>query len=88
VICENAPGSAEQQESQHDWQCRWTRVSGPVINGRVSSTLVWLCEYPYRTMMTEPPEPGTCGGCPVRGETIARAAVAPRAQVFKKAAGF
>ena len=88
MICQNAPQTAEPQDPQQDWQCRWTRVTGPAVDGRVRSTLVWICEYPYRTMMAEPPEPGTCSGCPVRDEAIARSTVAPRAEVYKQAAGF
>jgi hypothetical protein len=87
VICDNAPLSAEHEEPQQEWHCRWTRVTGPAVNGRVRSTLVWICEYPYRTMMAEPPDPGTCAGCPVRDEMIARSAAAPRARVLKKVAG-
>ena len=63
-------------------------MTSPGVDGRVRSTLVWICEFPYRTMMAEPPEPGTCAGCPVRGEAMARSTATPRAQVFKKAAGF
>lgn len=88
MICENAPLTANNTQQPHqDWQCRWTRVTGPTIDGRVRSTLVWICEFPYRTMMAEPPEPGTCAGCPVRGESGA-CAVPARGQVYKKAAGF
>lgn len=89
VICDNAPRSAEQEDPQQDWHCRWTRVTGPAVNGRVRSTLVWICEYPYRTMMAEPPDPGTCAGCPVRDEMMARSTMdTPRARVLRKVSGF
>lgn len=84
-MCDNAPSANETRE---DWHCRWTRVTGPVVDGRVRSTLVWLCEYPYRTMMAEPPEPGSCSGCPMRDEMIARTTASPRARVLKTASGF
>ncbi len=54
----------EHVDEPQTWTCRWTRIVGPSVNGQSQPTLVWLCEYPYRTMMAEPPEPGACAGCP------------------------
>lgn len=59
-------------DEPQDWTCRWMRVAGPVVNGQARSTLVWLCEYPYRTMLAEPPEPGACAGRPVFEDSLRR----------------
>jgi hypothetical protein len=41
--------------------CHLARVAGPE---RRSSTAVWICEYPYRTMRASGPS-SDCGDCPV-----------------------
>jgi len=66
------PNDSEPVDEPQVWTCRWTRIAGPVVNGHARSTLVWLCEYPYRTMMIEPPEPGACAGCPVFEDSLRR----------------
>ncbi len=48
---------------EHTWICHWGRVNGPRRNGRVQSTVVWICEYPFRTIRTD--RPSDCEGCPV-----------------------
>ena len=40
--------------------CRWELIKGP-HNGRTPGTLVWICEYPYRTIRFAPSE--DCEGC-------------------------
>ena len=40
----------------HLWTCHWSLVTGPSGNSR---TVVWICEYPYRTMRSTP-----CEDCP------------------------
>jgi hypothetical protein len=61
----------------HSWTCRWSRVSGPVIDGRAISAPVWICEFPYRTMLAAPPAPGSCAGCPLREQAAPAAEFAP-----------
>jgi hypothetical protein len=41
--------------------CHLAHVAGPRRN---SSTAIWICEYPYRTMRASGPSSG-CGDCPV-----------------------
>ena len=41
--------------------CHLAHVAGPE---RRSSTAVWICEYPYRTMRASGPS-SDCGDCPV-----------------------
>jgi hypothetical protein len=67
------------------WSCRWTRLTGPSVDGQARSAVVWLCEFPYRTLMAEPPAPGTCAGCPIHEDQLLMAA---RATALPKAAGF
>jgi hypothetical protein len=40
------------------WTCHWSHV--PRLDGR-GSMLVWICEYPYRTMRSGPNE--DCESC-------------------------
>jgi len=47
----------------HTWTCHWSLVTGP--SGR-SRTVVWICEYPYRTMRSRPCE--DCPGCPTASD--------------------
>lgn len=42
--------------------CHWGQVEGPRHAGRRSSTVVWICEHPYRTMRASGPDPD-CEGC-------------------------
>jgi len=44
--------------------CHWEEIQGGRVRGRVVSSKVWVCEYPYRTMRRH--EPGAeCSDCPV-----------------------
>ena len=51
--------------------CHWTRVDGPLVAGHATSSAVWICEYPYPTMLLAPPD--DCEGCPAR-EALRRSA--------------
>jgi len=44
------------------WACHWGYVNGPSNNGRRARTLVWICEYPYRTIRLSGPS-NDCEGC-------------------------
>jgi hypothetical protein len=54
------------------WICHWERVAGPMHNGRVTRSTVWICEYPYRTMRASRPG-AECEGCPIWNERQAAA---------------
>ncbi len=41
----------------HYWTCHWSLLTGPAG----ARTVVWICEYPYRTIRTTPCE--DCPGC-------------------------
>jgi len=41
--------------------CRWGFITTPRPDGRLARTLVWICEYPYRTIRTAPSD--DCEGC-------------------------
>jgi hypothetical protein len=43
--------------------CHWDYVKGPARGGRVTRTMVWICEYPYRTVRLSGPNPEDCEGC-------------------------
>ena len=40
--------------------CHWEVLKGP-DNGRIPGPVVWICEYPYRTIRTGPAD--DCEGC-------------------------
>jgi len=44
--------------------CRWEEIQGGRVKGRVVSTKIWICEYPYRTMRRSGPGE-ECSDCPV-----------------------
>ena len=44
--------------------CRWEEIQGARVKGRVTSTKIWICEYPYRTMRRHGPS-DDCTDCPV-----------------------
>jgi hypothetical protein len=44
--------------------CRWEEIQGGRVKGRVTSTKIWICEYPYRTMRRNGPSED-CTDCPV-----------------------
>jgi hypothetical protein len=77
-VSANAPTSneaaANQPEERQTWMCRWERVHGPVVDGRAQATVVWICEHPYRTMLSARPEQGSCAGCPALERTACPAA--------------
>lgn len=54
----------KQLKVQPSWICHWSRVNGANPEGRASQTMVWICEYPYRTMHLAPPT--DCEDCPIR----------------------
>ena len=41
--------------------CHWGFISGPQRRGRGTRSLVWICEYPYRTIRSTPSD--DCEGC-------------------------
>lgn len=45
------------------WRCHWSHVNGRSARGQQTRTLVWICEYPYRTMRATGPC-SDCEGCP------------------------
>ncbi|MEZ5316107.1 MAG: hypothetical protein R2752_01770 [Vicinamibacterales bacterium] len=42
--------------------CHWGRIPGPQRSG--PQPLVWICEYPYRTVRASGPD-RNCEGCPI-----------------------
>jgi hypothetical protein len=50
------------------WSCHWSLVTGPSGHSR---TVVWICEYPYRTMRSRPCE--DCPGCVTASDPEAEA---------------
>jgi hypothetical protein len=36
--------------------CHWERIVQVDADGAAVKTLVWICEYPYRTILAEPTE--------------------------------
>jgi hypothetical protein len=42
--------------------CHWGRIPGPRPAG--PQPLVWICEYPYRTVRSAGPD-RNCDGCPI-----------------------
>ena len=47
------------------WKCHWTHVTGRTGQGQPSRLLMWICEYPYRTMRATGPCAADCEGCPL-----------------------
>jgi hypothetical protein len=47
--------------------CHWDYVPGPMLDGRQVRTMLFICEYPYRTLRTTGPSE-ECEGCPVWDE--------------------
>ena len=48
----------------HLWLCHWQRIDRPLAGGRSSSSIVWVCEYPYHTIRLDGPG-DECADCPV-----------------------
>jgi hypothetical protein len=44
--------------------CHWEEIQGARVKGRIASTKVWVCEFPYRTMRRNGPS-ADCTDCPV-----------------------
>jgi hypothetical protein len=49
--------------AEHTATCHWTRVDGHSADGQPTTIPVWICEYPYPTMLLERPD--DCEGCPL-----------------------
>lgn len=41
--------------------CHWEVIQGPRHDGRAPATVVWICEYPYRTIRVGPSD--DCESC-------------------------
>ena len=54
----------------HLWLCHWEHIDGPSVSGRATTSMVWICEHPYRTIRSDGPNED-CEGCPV-WETMRR----------------
>jgi hypothetical protein len=50
--------------------CHWDYVQGPRVGGTATRSMVWICEYPYRTARID----GPCEECPGRCERSAATA--------------
>ena len=59
--------------------CHLAQIAGPQ---RQSSTAIWICEYPYRTMRASGPS-SDCGDCPV-WQAMVRRRVAEAATVAEQ----
>jgi hypothetical protein len=59
--------------------CHLAHIAGPE---RHSSTAIWICEYPYRTMRATGPS-SDCGDCPV-WQAMVRRRVADAATVAEE----
>ena len=44
--------------------CHWEEIQGARVKGRVTTTKIWICEFPYRTMRRHGPS-DDCSDCPV-----------------------
>ena len=65
----------------HLWLCHWERIDGPSSRGPTPSSMLWICEHPYRTIRQDGPSED-CQGCPVwdgmqRAEALARRKKSP-----------
>ena len=52
-------------------RCHWSHVTRRTAEGREIRTPVWICEYPYRTMLTSP-----CTDCEANASAAHRTAAA------------
>ncbi len=52
------------------WRCHWSQINGPSREGRTTTTPVWVCEHPYRTLRPTGPS-AECEGCPNRARAAA-----------------
>ncbi len=46
------------------YACHWDYIPGPSDGGRPVRTMMWICEYPYRTMRPSGPN-DDCTDCPL-----------------------
>ena len=44
------------------YACHWEYVQGPAQNGKTVRTMMWICEYPYRTIRAKGPCDADCPG--------------------------
>jgi hypothetical protein len=60
-----APEKARRKPAAatHATACRWTRVDTMHADGHIVTQAVWICEYPYPTMLLAKPK--DCDGCPL-----------------------
>jgi hypothetical protein len=58
------PSSKCEIETGQQLTCHWTQIDGVRVGGRATSSRVWICEYPYRTMRSEGPG-ADCADCPI-----------------------
>ena len=49
------------RSARRRWTCHWSSITSRTADGREIRTPVWICEYPYRTMMASPCS--DCEGC-------------------------
>ena len=51
------------RKASHQYTCHWGYIDGPSREGQPVRTLMWVCEYPYRTLRASGPDED-CIGCP------------------------
>jgi hypothetical protein len=68
------PGS--KPTNQYQYQCHWDYVPGPHRLGESHRTMMFICEYPYRTMRTTGPceDCRTCASKPLEAQPAGKAA--------------
>jgi len=54
------------------YTCHWDYVQGPARNGKSGRTMMWICEYPYRTIREAGPCDTDCPGHAEKAETADR----------------
>lgn len=62
--------------TSRQWTCHWSHITRRTADGREVRMPVWICEYPYRTILASP-----CTDCEghasAAGRRIAAAALEP-----------
>ena len=51
------------RKASHPYTCHWGYIDGPSREGQPVRQLMWVCEYPYRTLRASGPDED-CVGCP------------------------
>jgi hypothetical protein len=69
-ICAHQTAMASQVIDFPAWTCHWSHITGHAEDGHTTSSTVWICERPYRTILYSPPD--DCEGCPMRENHKAR----------------